>query len=40
VFDDAEDLREAFARCPVAVPWWRVYQVLRGDATLVDEETV
>ena len=37
--DDAEPLRLAFERSPVRVPWWRVYQVLRSDATLVHEET-
>ena len=35
--DEAEDLREAFDRSPTRVPWWRVYQVLLGDATLVYE---
>lgn len=39
MFDDAEDLLEAFGRSPVAVPCWRVYQVLRSDATLVYEGT-
>jgi len=37
MFDNAEDLREAFGRSPVAVPWWRVYLVLGSDATLVYE---
>jgi hypothetical protein len=37
-FDGNEDLREALGRSPVAVPWWRVYHVLQGDATLVYEE--
>ena len=35
--DDEDDLREAFARSSVPVPWWRVYQVLRSAATLVFE---
>jgi hypothetical protein len=37
-FDDADPLRLAFDRSPVRVPWWRAYQVLRSDATLVYEE--
>jgi hypothetical protein len=37
MFDEAEDLREALARSPVLLPWWRVYQVLRSDATVVHE---
>ena len=37
MFDDADDLRLAFDRSPVRVPWWRVYQVLLSDATLVYE---
>jgi hypothetical protein len=37
MFDDADDLRLAFERSSVRVPWWRVYQVLRSEATLVCE---
>jgi hypothetical protein len=38
-FPDATHLREAFGRSPVPVPWWRVYLVHRGDATLVHPGT-
>ena len=38
MFDAADDLRHAFGCSPVHVPWWRVYQVLGRDATLVHEE--
>jgi hypothetical protein len=38
-FADADDLREAFGRSPVPVPWWRVYLVQRSDATLVHPGT-
>jgi hypothetical protein len=38
-FADADDLREAFGRSPVPVPWWRVYLVHRSDATLVHQGT-
>jgi len=34
-FPDADDLRLAFERSPVSVPWWRVYHVLGNDPTLV-----
>lgn len=34
-FPDADDLRAAFGRSPVPVPWWRVYLVHGSDATLV-----
>ena len=37
MFEDADDLRRAFDRSHVRVPWWRVYQVLGRDATLVHE---
>jgi hypothetical protein len=37
-FPDADDLREAFDRSAVAIPWWRVYLVHGSDATLVFEE--
>ena len=37
MFKDGDDLRLAFDRSPVPVPWWRVYQVLRSDAALVYE---
>jgi hypothetical protein len=33
-FPDADELRVAFGRSPVPVPWWRVYHVLGSDATL------
>ena len=36
-FPDATHLREAFGRSPGRVPWWRVYVVHRGDATLVHQ---
>lgn len=39
MFEDADDLRLAFDRSPVPVPWWRVYLVHGGDATLVCEGT-
>jgi hypothetical protein len=38
-YPDAGDLREAFGRSPVLVPWWRVYLVHGSDATLVHEGT-
>jgi hypothetical protein len=38
-FADADDLREAFGRSPIPVPWWRVYLVHRGAATLVHPGT-
>ncbi len=37
IFDDAEDLREAFGRAGTSVPWWRVYSVVGSTATLVHE---
>jgi hypothetical protein len=36
---DADDLREAFGRSPVLVPWWRAYLVHGSDATLVHQGT-
>jgi hypothetical protein len=35
VSGEREELATAFVRSPVDVPWWRVYQVLRSDATVV-----
>jgi hypothetical protein len=37
MFDDAEDLREAFGLAGTSVPWWRVYSVVGSTATLILE---
>ena len=39
MFDDVDDLREAFEHCRVAVPWWRVYSVVGSGATPVFEHS-